>query len=125
MDFLERFLGVAADGKLPASNRLHRIGPPPMASMNRPRLPIHPPMPMPAPAHPPTDVWANTAKSPISAYMRYLQNSIVDPGFRQPQPQYQPHLQPHVLGQNLAQPPSSGLLPNPTMQQFQSHFLEK
>ncbi|CAI9784968.1 unnamed protein product [Fraxinus pennsylvanica] len=133
----------------PASNRLQRIRPPPLAQMNRPRIPIHPPMPMPmpAPAHPvgqlpnnfarpppppaqygqpsppvfpppltPTDVWANTAESPISAYMRYLQNSIVDPGFRQPQPQYQPPLQHHVPGQNLAQPPGSGLLPNPTMQ---------
>ncbi|KAL2481240.1 vq domain-containing protein [Abeliophyllum distichum] len=100
--------------------------------MNRPRLPIHPPipMPMPAPAHltghhpnnfarppplpaqygqpsppvlpplTPTDVRANTSESPISAYMRYLQNSIVDPGFRQPQ--YQHNLQPHVPGQNLA-----------------------
>ncbi|XP_022852931.1 protein HAIKU1-like [Olea europaea var. sylvestris] len=133
----------------PASNRLQRIRPPPLAPMNQPQIPIHPSMPMPASAHPvrelpnnfarpppppahygqpsppvfpptPTDVWANTAESPLSAYMRYLQNSIIDPGFRQPQPHYQPHLQPHVPGQNLARPAGSGLLPNPTMQPFPS-----
>ncbi|CAI9756405.1 unnamed protein product [Fraxinus pennsylvanica] len=134
----------------PASNRLQRIRPPPLAPMNRPRIPIHPPMPMPAPAHPagqlpsnfarpphpplaqygqpsppvfipPTpDGCANPAESPISAYMRYLQNSIVNPGLRQAQLQYQPHLQPHVPGQTLAQPPGSGLLPNPIMQPFPS-----
>ncbi|KAL2461478.1 vq domain-containing protein [Abeliophyllum distichum] len=118
MDYLERFLGAATSGKLyvsplsvftevfigspfqeplprpspnptrPASNTLQRIGPPPLALMNQPRLPKHPHMlmSMPALAHPPTDVWANTTKSPISAYIRYLQNSIVDQGFRQPQP---------------------------------------
>ncbi|CAA3028239.1 protein HAIKU1-like [Olea europaea var. sylvestris] len=128
----------------PASNRLQKIRPPPLAPMSRPWIPIHPPMPMPAPAHPPgqlpnnfarppppllaqygqpsppvfmppipPDGWANPAESPISAYMRDLQNSI-----GQPHHQYQPHLQHQVPGQNLAQPPGSGLLPNPTMQSF-------
>ncbi|KAK6947423.1 VQ protein [Dillenia turbinata] len=59
-------------------------------------------------------VWANTAESPISAYMRYLQNSIIDPGPRptHPQPMSQP---PQFPVQVLAHPPSSGLLPNPSV----------
>lgn len=60
----------------------------------------------------PTDVWTNTTESPISAYMRYLQNSIIDSGPRQPQPLPQTHLQPQIRGQNLPQP---HLYPNPVM----------
>ncbi|XP_076930801.1 protein HAIKU1-like [Bidens hawaiensis] len=45
--------------------------------------------------------WSNTAESPISAYMRYLQHSIVDPAQGQSQMQ----------GQHQQQ--SSGLLPYP------------
>ncbi|KAK8489744.1 hypothetical protein V6N13_046949 [Hibiscus sabdariffa] len=58
-------------------------------------------------------LWANTAESPISAYMRYLQTSLIDPS-----PvgnQGQPQLHPPVPGQPNAPPPSSGLLPNPPM----------
>ncbi|KAL4335253.1 hypothetical protein GQ457_07G011480 [Hibiscus cannabinus] len=57
--------------------------------------------------------WASTAESPISAYMRYLQTSLIDPS-----PvgnQGQPQLHPPVPGQPNALPPSSGLLPNPPM----------
>ncbi|KAE8731939.1 transcription factor MYC2 [Hibiscus syriacus] len=57
-------------------------------------------------------LWANTAESPISAYMRYLQTSLIDPS-----PvgnQGHPQLHPPVPGQPNA-PPSSGLLPNPLM----------
>ncbi|XP_022757330.1 protein HAIKU1-like [Durio zibethinus] len=56
-------------------------------------------------------VWANTAESPISAYIRYLQTSLIDPS-----PvgnQVQPQLHPPVTGQPQPPPPSSGLLPNP------------
>ncbi|KAL8495888.1 hypothetical protein ACS0TY_019855 [Phlomoides rotata] len=42
----------------------------------------------------PNDVWSNTTESPISAYMRYLQNSIMDSG-----PQH-PQSQPQFPGQN-------------------------
>ncbi|KAG6788640.1 hypothetical protein POTOM_004713 [Populus tomentosa] len=62
--------------------------------------------------------WANTAESPISAYMRYLQNSIIDPGSwgNQAQPPRQPH-PPPPQGPGKIQPqhqqPSGGLLPNP------------
>ena len=58
-------------------------------------------------------LWANTAESPITAYMRYLQTSLIDPS-----PvgnQVQPQLHPPVPGQPQAPPPSSGLLPNPPM----------
>uniref|UniRef100_A0A5B6YL79 Putative leucine-rich repeat extensin-like protein 5 n=1 Tax=Davidia involucrata TaxID=16924 RepID=A0A5B6YL79_DAVIN len=124
------------------SMRLQRIRPPPLTPINRPPIPIHPQAPAYAPPPPtaavpysntfgrpaqfgqpsPTmlrgdSVWSNTAETPITAYARYLQNSIIDSGPRQThvqhqfQPQYQP--QPHFPGQIQAQPLSSGLLPNP------------
>ena len=138
----------------PQSMRLQKIRPPPLTPINR--TPMQPPMPapaappmvpynnaMPRPAqfgqplpnllHPGDMTWANTAESPISAYMRYLQNSMMDPGSRgnQVQPQLQPHPpQPQVQGNVQPQfqppppqpqvqrnvqlnPPSSALLPNP------------
>ncbi|KAK6146434.1 hypothetical protein DH2020_020303 [Rehmannia glutinosa] len=126
----------------PPNNRLQRVRPPPLAPTNRPQLPIHhphmqtqPSAPMPYPnnfarPHPPpvqydqfspnvllpptpTDVWSNTTESPISAYMRYLQNSIIDPGTWQPQSMPQNQLQPQVHGQNL--PPQPHLLPSPRL----------
>ncbi|GMI63909.1 HAIKU1 [Hibiscus trionum] len=58
-------------------------------------------------------LWANTAESPISAYMRYLQTSLIDqsPVGNQGQPQ----VHPPVPGQPNPPPLSSGLLPNPPM----------
>ncbi|XP_055821082.1 protein HAIKU1-like [Solanum dulcamara] len=125
----------------PPSMRLQKIRPPPLAPINRPRIPMHPPAPMPGPGQPagpapgvaynnnfvrpppqygqPSppmlppfnhgDVWTNTAESPISAYMRYLQNSIIDPGPTQIQ------IQPQGPAHTQALPPSSGLLPKPSM----------
>ncbi|KAG8382484.1 hypothetical protein BUALT_Bualt05G0082100 [Buddleja alternifolia] len=54
----------------------------------------------------PTDVWANTTESPISAYMRYLQNSIIDSGPIQPQQHFQPGQNPtqHHPQQHFQQP---------------------
>ncbi|XP_057448624.1 protein HAIKU1-like [Lotus japonicus] len=130
----------------PQSMRLQKIRPPPLSPINRPRLP--PPMPMhaapppvpynnpiprppahfgqpsPTPMQPltPGDLWANTTESPISAYMRYLQNSMMDPGSRgnhnqvHPQPHPYPYPQPQgPPGHVQSQPPSSALLPNPPM----------
>lgn len=65
--------------------------------------------------------WNSTAESPISAYMRDLQNAIVDHGPRGNQRPPHPPVhaqQSHVLGQIQPQPPSSGLLPNPPMPGF-------
>lgn len=121
------------------SMRLQKIRPPPLTPINRPHIP--PPIPAPPVASPPVpfnngfvrpgqfgqpaptmmpsmapgeSAWSNTAESPISAYMRYLQNSIMDPSPRanlaQP-PLQQPQAQ--GPGQFQHQPPSSGLLPNP------------
>ncbi|KAJ7943819.1 VQ motif-containing protein [Quillaja saponaria] len=135
----------------PQSMRLQKIRPPPLTPINRPPMPppmlVHaapPPIPynnsFPRPAQfgqpspTPDMIWANTAESPISAYMSYLQNSIIGPGPRGYQPQGQPqqqplphpntHLQwhphPHAPGYIQAQPPSSGLLPNPPMPAFPS-----
>lgn len=128
----------------PQSMRLQKIRPPPLTPINRPRMPqpmpLHaapPPVPynnaIPRPAQfgqpspnplplMPGDIWANTTESPISAYMRYLQNSIMDPGPRghQGQPQFHPHPQHHVPGNVQPQPPSSALLPNPPMPMFPS-----
>ncbi|KAJ6703949.1 PROTEIN HAIKU1 [Salix viminalis] len=67
--------------------------------------------------------WASTAESPISAYMRYLQNTMTDPGpwGNQAQSPLQPHPPPPPQGQWQTQPqhqpPSSGLLLNPSMAQ--------
>ncbi|RYQ81546.1 hypothetical protein Ahy_Scaffold1g107442 [Arachis hypogaea] len=130
----------------PQSMRLQKIRPPPLGPIARPRHP--PPMPVPtapppipyssamprppqfgqpsrSPLQPftPVDIWTNTAESPISAYMRYLQTSIMDPGPRgnqvHPQPYRHPQLpplpQPQVSGNGRPPPPSSGLLPNPPM----------
>ncbi|XP_061344726.1 protein HAIKU1-like [Gastrolobium bilobum] len=119
----------------PQSVRLQKIRPPPLPHVRPPvPTPASAPPPVPYngtlhrpaqfrqpssnPLHPGEMTWANTAESPISAYMRYLQNSMMDPGSRgnQVQPQPQPHPpQPFVPGNVLPYPPSSGLLPNPRM----------
>ncbi|XP_077244820.1 VQ motif-containing protein [Tasmannia lanceolata] len=70
----------------------------------RPGHPSFPPMP---PVTPVDSIWSNTADSPISAYMRYLQNSI-DTGSTQTQ------VQGHGQG------PSSGILPTPPIPAFPS-----
>ncbi|KAH6774080.1 hypothetical protein C2S51_012484 [Perilla frutescens var. frutescens] len=93
-------------GPMPYPHHLGRP-PPPQAQFDQlsPNL-LPPPTP--------PDVWANTTESPISAYMRYLQNSIIDSGPRQPQPFPQPHMQSQVHGQNLPQPrvhPNSAMPP--------------
>ncbi|KAJ9536934.1 hypothetical protein OSB04_029667 [Centaurea solstitialis] len=59
----------------PPSNRLQKIRPPRPAQYGQP--PWQPP--------PMTGGGANTAESPISAYMRYLQHSIIDPSQGHPQ----------------------------------------
>ncbi|KAF5734290.1 proline-rich protein HaeIII subfamily 1-like [Tripterygium wilfordii] len=59
--------------------------------------------------------WANTAESPISAYMRYLQTSMMDPSSRENQAHPQTQSHPQVPGQFWLPPPTSGLLPNPPM----------
>ncbi|KAI5642001.1 hypothetical protein M9H77_00198 [Catharanthus roseus] len=126
----------------PPSMRLQKIRPPPITPINRSHVPVQLPVRIPAPAQPPAmvpynnnfarpppqygqpsptplppftpaDAWANTAESPISAYMRYLQNSIIDSGPRPNQPP--PQAQPLGIGQNQAQKPGPGLLPNPHM----------
>ncbi|XP_073123679.1 protein HAIKU1-like [Henckelia pumila] len=112
----------------------------PVAPINRPQIPIHPHLPMPVPAqlsaplphpnnfarpppaqygqppqnsmlsHTPSDLWTNTTESPVSAYARYLQNSVLDSGPVQLQDQPQLSKNPQVNGQNMPQP---NLLPNP------------
>lgn len=132
----------------PQSMRLQKIRPPPLTPINRPHIPppvpapaVAPPVPYhnafvrPGMPHPPGQFglpsptmtppfipgdsgWASTAESPISAYMRYLQNTIVDTGPRgnQAQSPLQPHPPlPQGRGQIQPQhqPSSGGLLLNP------------
>lgn len=53
----------------------------------------------------PSDPWTNnTAESPLSAYARYLQNSIIDPAPVQLQAQPQLSKNPQFNGQNMPQP---------------------
>ncbi|KAE9596945.1 hypothetical protein Lalb_Chr16g0381391 [Lupinus albus] len=124
----------------PQSMRLQKIRPPPLTPINRPCMPSQMPVytaspqipynnaiprppaqfgqPSPTPLQPltPGDLWANTTESPISAYMRYLQNSMNEPSpwGNQVHPQYQ------LPGNDHPQPPSSALLPNPPMPVFPS-----
>ncbi|KAI3453412.1 hypothetical protein Pfo_010075 [Paulownia fortunei] len=93
---------------LPYANNFARPPPPVQYDQPSPNI-LLPPTP--------TDVWSNTTESPISAYMRYLQNSIIDSGPRQPQSLPQTHLQPQFPARNL---PQSHLLPNPVMPPFPS-----
>nr|XP_043628324.1 protein HAIKU1-like [Erigeron canadensis] len=105
------------------------LGRPPHHGQQRPPPPMAPP-PMNAGDH---AGWSNTAESPISQYMRYLQHSIIDsaqghpqghqqghpqarpqghPQFRpQAHPQYQQNPQGQMQGQQQQQ--SSGLMPYP------------
>nr|GMC87210.1 protein HAIKU1-like [Ipomoea batatas] len=110
--------------KNPAGTRLQRIRPAPLMPMNQPRVSAQsrfahiPPQPLcsnnyvsPAAAdcsrllspaqNPfnPIDVWENSDKSPISAYMQYLQGSIIDSaGPNQAQPHQGPFLLPSPTG---------------------------
>ncbi|KAG6577702.1 Protein HAIKU1, partial [Cucurbita argyrosperma subsp. sororia] len=121
----------------PQSLRLQRIRPPPLTPINRPNMPAPIPAPVPVPppqalltnnvprpaqfAQPPPrqlpplapggdSNWPNpAAESPISAYMRYLQNSMMNPS-----PMANQLPQPQIPGQmHPPQAPPSGLLPNP------------
>nr|GMC80638.1 protein HAIKU1-like [Ipomoea batatas] len=119
--------------KNPAGTRLQRIRPAPLMPMNQPRVSAQsrfahiPPQPLcsnnyvsPAaaaadcsrPLSPaqnpfnPIDVWENSDKSPISAYMQYLQGSIIDSAGPN---QAQPHQGP------VCNQPSSDFLANPPL----------
>ena len=83
----------------------------PVPYNNAPR-PAHYGQPSPTPLTP-GDLWANTTELPISAYMRYLQNSMMDPGSRGNQ--FQPQPQQQVQGNYQPQPPPPALLPNPNV----------
>ncbi|KAL4323658.1 hypothetical protein GQ457_11G020980 [Hibiscus cannabinus] len=138
----------------PQSMRLQKIRPPPLTPMIRPHIPA--PVPAPAPVPPPAHYnsslarpgqygqpspgmlqpmipgdagWANTAESPISAYMRYLQTSLIDPSPLGKQ--VQPQVHPPVRGQPHAPPPFTSLggvngavpsMPNPPSQQMNGHI---
>lgn len=138
----------------PQSTRLQRIRPPPLSNVRSPApvapqlvpfnnalLPGGPPAPPPQfiqPSHTPFQgdmTWANNnnvvAESPISAYMRYFQNSVVDhPGSMgdqfQPQPQsysYPPHTQ--IPAGNVLQVLQPQPQPYPTLQtQVPSNVLQ-
>lgn len=109
----------------PPSMRLQKIRPPPLTPLDRTHIPSSRPVPVPAPAPAPAPAPGSsitrpplfaqsspTMESPVSAYMRYLQSSILDAGPRQTPPYHQPQIpQPGV--QFRAQPPPSAQLPTP------------
>ncbi|KAL7595500.1 hypothetical protein Lser_V15G29821 [Lactuca serriola] len=76
--------------------RMQKIRPPRLAPINvyRPQMPLLPPRPAAQYGQPPPMTsgdhmgWPNAAESPISAYMRYLQHSVLDSdsGLRPPPP---------------------------------------
>ncbi|KAI3812721.1 hypothetical protein L1987_17433 [Smallanthus sonchifolius] len=114
------------------SMRLQRIRPPPLSpiNINRPRMPVQLPLndnnqfgqpPQRTMVPQPHSGWSksNTAESPISAYMRYLQHSINDPGNPQAQSAGllpNPHVPPRTNGPPplLPSPNSQFLLPSPS-----------
>ncbi|KAL1194784.1 Protein HAIKU1 [Cardamine amara subsp. amara] len=125
----------------PQNTRLQRIRPAPLTQINRPSVPLpsmappqsHPHFVRPPPPQQPLpqgtqqpmmghgdQFWSNTAESPVSEYMRYLQSSLGDSGangnqmqpghehrpympalehrpFMPAQPQSQPQPQPHMM----------------------------
>ncbi|KAD4178495.1 hypothetical protein R6Q59_022091 [Mikania micrantha] len=105
---------VSVSGVAPYSGS--NIARPPYHGQQRP-----PPAMVAPPASGDHTGWPNTAESPISAYMRYLQHSITDStqGPPRPHPQGQTHNQQNpqvpsqnqMQGQHQQQPP--GLLPYP------------
>ncbi|KAK9059402.1 hypothetical protein SSX86_022022 [Deinandra increscens subsp. villosa] len=121
----------------PPNMRMQRSRPSPLTPLNvtRPPMPVHhaPPHEHMPPNRPPNGSnlarplyngqqrlpassgehtgWSNTAESPISAYMRYLQHSITDSN--QGPPQAHPHYQQNAQGQSQHQQQSTGLLPYP------------
>ncbi|KAF8412806.1 hypothetical protein HHK36_000776 [Tetracentron sinense] len=121
----------------PPSMRLQKIRPPPLTPINRPQNPPsalapfnnsfvrpsqlgQPPSHSPQPPLTPEDsIWSNTNESPISAYMRYLQTSIIDsvPRPTPPQLQSQQLVEAHMQARPLS---SSGLLPAPPVPPFPS-----
>ncbi|KAI3523779.1 hypothetical protein L1887_02176 [Cichorium endivia] len=122
--------------------RLQRIRPPGLAPINvyRPQVSVLPPRPAVQYGQPPPQTmvpppmtsgdhmgWANAVESPISAYMRYLQQSVLDSGQRPPSPLFPsprmtgPPPPPPVLPSprtnhpvNLPSPTSQFLLPSPS-----------
>ncbi|XP_010531705.1 PREDICTED: protein HAIKU1-like [Tarenaya hassleriana] len=133
----------------PQNTRLQKIRPAPLTQFNRPPVPspaAMAPLP-PAQFRPPPQpyaqplpqamqpmmghgdpAWSNTAESPVSVYMRYLQSSLaesgpngnhVQPGMpAQSQPPGQtghPQLQHHAPGQSQMHPPQFGSVPYPAM----------
>lgn len=117
--------------KLP-SMRLQKIRPPPLTPIARPPIP-HPahnpafyprpaPVPVPMPAAPPPPqiqspggaFWRAALESPTTAYMRYLENSIINgDGSQQTPRQMQMQVHPRAPQRQQEQPQVSGLLPNP------------
>ncbi|KAI3703511.1 hypothetical protein L1987_73638 [Smallanthus sonchifolius] len=80
--------------------------------------------PPPAMAAPPSSGdhtgWSNTAESPISAYMRYLQHSIIDSAQGPPHPQAHPQYHQNHQGQSQSQMQGQ---PQPQQQQQSSGLL--
>ncbi|KAF3576970.1 hypothetical protein DY000_02035292 [Brassica cretica] len=134
----------------PQNTRLQRVRPAPLTEINRPSLPlpnmplqhrphsfVQPPFPQgtqqPVMGHG-DQSWSNTAESPISGYMRYLQSSLGDPGpsgnNMQPGNEHRPYTpaQPQPPPYNLHFPqfngpvPGTPTLPSPRFNQMYGGF---
>ncbi|EOA27216.1 hypothetical protein CARUB_v10023326mg [Capsella rubella] len=106
----------------PQNTRLQRIRPAPLTQINRPAIPppamlppqSHPQFARPPPPQPPfpqgthqpmmmgqgDQFWSNTAESPVSEYMRYLQSSLGDSGPNGNQMQPGHEQRPYIPGQD-------------------------
>ncbi|XP_010540782.1 PREDICTED: protein HAIKU1-like [Tarenaya hassleriana] len=126
----------------PQNTRLQRIRPAPLTQISRPPVPPHAMAPPPVPAQfnsnfarPPPQpyarplpqamqpmtghgdqAWSNTAESPVSVYMRYLQSSIAESGPDGNQVQPAHDSQPHMPAQS--QPPPQTLMPGHPQPQY-------
>lgn len=122
----------------PQNTRLQKIRPVALTQINRPYVPAPvvaqsthnlavrpPPQPLPYGSEPMMghgdQLWSNTAESPVSVYMRYLQSSLGDSGSNgnqmQPSHEYQPRPPPqshnHLSPRFNSSASSMPILPSP------------
>ncbi|CAN8316366.1 unnamed protein product [Cochlearia groenlandica] len=127
----------------PPNSRLHRIRPAPLTQLNRPSVPLpamapqqqhsHLARPLPPQTYIPqgtqqqqpmmgqgNQFWSNTAESPISEYMRYLQSSLGDsaPSGNQMQPSHEqrPYMPGHEHQPNMPSQPQAQAQHQPQIQ---------
>lgn len=100
----------------PSSMRLQRIRPPPLTPIARPPIPNPAPNFRPNYNHNPSS--SHVAVSPVTAYMKYLESSLLYSDGTRPPPLPTPGLLPTPRNPNFSHNQQMGLLPSPNAGQF-------